>query len=394
MVYRNFGVWLIVKLLLIGCVLSCAKPYYKPPEVSTLHSVGIKRQQAAFQEKVQYEKRQVIRLADLSFPLMRASVHFINSLGNIKRKYGFHYSSQDSWDWSKIARYNRIVIYEAYGISDSRSEMSIWHVVKGSPAEEAGLLIGDRIIALDGKSFETQKKFAKILEQLTEKSRRHVRHKRSDGTTETRLVWVPVDFTVKRKTKDGVKVLTLPVETKPVGNFETLYLNERTLNAYANGRNVFITEGMMDFVRTDEELQFVIAHELAHNIGKHLEKRKNNAFAGAMLGSVLGGVAGGITGKNYSDLGRSLEAAGMLAYSKDFEREADYLGMYILANAGVQFDQVHKFWERMNAKRKESGTFNSTHPSDAERIEALKIISVEIEHKKLSDERLMPNTNP
>ena len=121
MVYQNFRVWLIVKLLLVGCVLSCAKPYYKPPEVSTIHSVGIKRQQAAFREKVQYQKRQVIRLVDLSFPLMRASVHFINSLGDIKRKYGFHYSSQDSWDWSKIARYNRIVIYEEYGISDSWS---------------------------------------------------------------------------------------------------------------------------------------------------------------------------------------------------------------------------------------------------------------------------------
>ena len=99
-------------------------------------------------------------------------------------------------------------------------------------------------------------------------------HKRSDGTTETHLVWVPIDFTVKRKTKDGVKVLTLPVKTQPIGNFEALYLNERALNAYANGKNVFITEGMMDFVKTDAELQFVIAHELAHNIGKHLEKRK------------------------------------------------------------------------------------------------------------------------
>ena len=187
-------------------------------------------------------------------------------------------------------------------------------------------------------------------------------------------------------------MLTLPVETKPVGNFETLYLNEMTLNAYANGKNVFITEGMMDFVRTDEELQFVIAHELAHNIGKHLEKRKNNAFAGAMLGSVLGGVASSITGKDYSDLGRSLKVAGMLAYSKDFEREADYLGMYILANAGVQFDRVHEFWERMNAKRKNSGTYNSTHPSDAERTEALKLISAEIEYKKLSGERLIPNS--
>ena len=273
MVYQDFRVWPIVKLLLIGCVLSCAKPYYKPPEVGTIHSVGIKRQQAAFREKVQYQKRQVIRLADLSFPRMRASVHFIHSLGDIKRKYGFHYLSQDSWHWSKIARYNRIVIYEEFGISDSKSEMSIWHVVKGSPAEEAGLLVGDRIVALEGESFESQKKLAKILEQVTEKSRRHVPHERSDGTTETHLDWVPVDFTIKRESKDGVKVLTLPVETKPVGNFKILYLNERTLNAYANGKNVFITEGMMDFVRTVEELQSVIAHELAHNIGKHLEKR-------------------------------------------------------------------------------------------------------------------------
>ena len=80
-----------------------------------------------------------------------------------------------------------------------------------------------------------------------------------------------------------------------------------------------------------------------------------------------------------------------MAYSKDFEREADYLGMYILINAGIQPDQVYAFWERMNKTKKGSGTFNSTHPSDAERAAAVIAISEEIKNKMKLNQPLMPN---
>jgi len=330
-------------------------------------------------------------LLDLSFPLKKASVHFINSLGDIKRAYGFAFSSQDQWNWKKIPRHNRRVIFEEYNVPESGSEMNIWHIVKGSPAEKAGLLAGDRIVALNGKSFSSQEKFAKTLETLTKKSRTSESYKRSDGATIIRVVWAPVNFTVKRKTADGIEVLTLPVKAESVGNFDIIYRSENALNAYADGKNVFITEGIMQFVKTDEELQLVIAHELAHNIGKHREKKENNALAGAVLGAAIGSLATTVTGIDYSYLERDLEVVGSLIYSKDFEREADYLGMYILVNAGVQLDQVHKFWERMGQRTGGAGTFNLTHPSDAVRAEALKIIVAEIEHKKLSGQHLVPN---
>jgi predicted Zn-dependent protease len=82
---------------------------------------------------------------------------------------------------------------------------------------------------------------------------------------------------------------------------------------------------------TDAQLAVLIGHELAHvNLG-HRGKKTINAVLG-MVGcaAIDGGFAlGGIyTGGTFA---RHLEQAGIMAYSVEFEREADYVGAYYAA---------------------------------------------------------------
>ena len=53
------------------------------------------------------------------------------------------------------------------------------------------------------------------------------------------------------------------------------------------------------------------------------------------------------------------------------EAEADYVGMYILANAGYEYANASDLWRRMSQKDPDAIWLSTTHPSNPERYVAL-----------------------
>ena len=389
---RHFFVSLFASMSLLF-VVSCAKPYYKPPQIdpdrlsATYNKFNEKRKEL-FRKEVQRFMNRTKKLDNLAFPVTRTARQFTKSSTQIRRRLGFLYATSSMWEWKKLEPYKHSVLFEEYNLESYSSSASVWHVTKGSPAEIAGMKAGDKIVAINGKSFSSHENFNAKLKEALKRSRKLIPI--GDGQRGMKETWSAIDFTIRRNSEDGTKEFTLSVGTVPVCVFDVKYINDTALNAYADGQNVYITDGMMEFVQNDKELQFVIAHELAHNLEKHIQKRKQNALVGEFLGGVLDGILTAYTGR-YSTAGQNLGVVGAIMYSKDFEREADYLSMYILANTQIDLNGIHQFWDRMNNTRKEPGTFNFTHPSDAERSVSLRITAEEIEYKRSSGERLVPN---
>ena len=81
---------------------------------------------------------------------------------------------------------------------------------------------------------------------------------------------------------------------------------------------------------------------------------------------------------------------GAQMYSQDFEREADYVGMYILANSGIEREGVANFWRRMSIENPRSISYASTHPSSSERWVNIEAVNKEIDKKILESEPLLP----
>lgn len=79
------------------------------------------------------------------------------------------------------------------------------------------------------------------------------------------------------------------------------------------------------------------------------------------------------------------------AFSQDFEREADYVGMYILARAGKDLETVPHFWREFAQVNPSAISYASTHPTTAERFERLQQIAEEIRQKETAGEPLLPN---
>ena len=97
------------------------------------------------------------------------------------------------------------------------------------------------------------------------------------------------------------------------------------------------------------------------------------------------------------DTGGAATAAGVTlgvrAYSQDFEREADYVAMYLLARAELDTSRAAMFWRRMAVEHTGSieNDHRSTHPSTPERFVRLDSAHDEIEAKRAAGLPLIPN---
>ena len=156
---------------------------------------------------------------------------------------------------------------------------------------------------------------------------------------------------------------------------------ERTLNA-ASGPDglIVINRGIVEYAANEEEVELVIAHEMGHQMANHIATGQRNAMVGAALGALLLGALGAVASRGSYNSGavtRSTAQAGAnvggaigrISFSKEQEREADYLAALILYRAGVDLDKARGFLVTMAraSGRKETGMLD-THPAGPERV--------------------------
>ena len=160
-------------------------------------------------------------------------------------------------------------------------------------------------------------------------------------------------------------------------DFQLVKSDEFNAFCLPNGKIVFY-EGILKYADTPDYIAVVMGHEMAHAIAKHGNERMSQKSAVNLLGNIASEVIGqkkGSTAQSLFNIGFGLgaQAGVLLPYSRKHEYEADKIGMYIMDIAGYNVNAAPAFWEKMqDGKTAGTNDFLSTHPSDANRIAALK----------------------
>jgi predicted Zn-dependent protease len=144
------------------------------------------------------------------------------------------------------------------------------------------------------------------------------------------------------------------------------------MNAFAlPGGFVFVTRGLLDAVRSDDELAGVIAHEVGHVHGRDGMRQIEHQLL--MLGLLS-------TFKNekwdtFVTVLQLLDLLGSLKYSRQLESRADRFGAEYSYRAGYDPAGLSGFFNQLLALEKRSPskleTILATHPPTAERLAAL-----------------------
>ena len=174
----------------------------------------------------------------------------------------------------------------------------------------------------------------------------------------------------------GCVARRITAETGGGRSWEITVFRDDSANAFAlPGGKIGVNSGLLDVARNQDQLASVIGHEVAHVIARHHNARVSAAYATEAGLNLIQALAsgGGQSGQIMGLLGLGAQVGVLMPYGRSQEREADLLGLDLMARAGFDPRASTELWRNM-ARAGGDGLpgFLSTHPSHGDRIEELR----------------------
>ena len=129
---------------------------------------------------------------------------------------------------------------------------------------------------------------------------------------------------------------------------------------------IVVNRGIVEYATNEDEVAMVIAHEIGHQAADHVATGQRNQAVGSLVGAVLLGALGAAAsyGSGVNVTNSAVQAGatiggrvGRISYSKEQEREADYIAALILYRSGIDPEKARGFLVTMAraSGRKETG---------------------------------------
>lgn len=331
---------------------ACAGAVTKMPKVETAAMYEEAKKQRALMVKEYVDSYD--RVQRIGFPILVANHDLCGE--NVTYLTGMHFSNANRWKGEM-----RETMID---LRDLDEFIKIVYVIPNSPAAKAGLKRGDTLITINEKQVpygdDAVEKFARQLGKI-----------QTTGDT--------ITLAIRRNDKPQtiaikpVKACAYPIEVDP----------DSTDNAFATGEKVVFHQGLLR-AADDQAVALIMGHEIAHNVMRHPQKGMQNARTGGILGLIVSGVTGVNVVDSFQNIGQGMN-------SQDFEAEADYVGVYMMARAGFDLTDVADAWRKRGIRNPGSISHGSSHPPSAARFIAVEKAVAEIGVKRSKGQKLIPN---
>jgi beta-barrel assembly-enhancing protease len=184
------------------------------------------------------------------------------------------------------------------------------------------------------------------------------------------------DAVVVKYVRDLGNELTKAAKPSPF-KFNFYVVEDRSLNAFAiPGGSIYVHTGLILKVKNASELAGVVSHEIGHATARHVaqsytQRQRIGFFANLLgvIGLILSG--GRVDPRGATSLGAYAYA---MSFSREFESEADSLGVETMYAARWDPNGLPDFFETLQAESEKGGYgapgFLRSHPFEADRAAA------------------------
>lgn len=174
-------------------------------------------------------------------------------------------------------------------------------------------------------------------------------------------------------------------------------IDDNDINAFSfPGGAIYVYKGLLDFVKSDDELAGVLAHEVAHASHHHvmaLLRKQSKIDKYVALVAIVGGISK-MRGKDLANVlygAQFVRTARMTGYGREAEQDADKTGVSYAQEVGFDPAGIIAFLNRLTEYQEERGEVRNlgifqTHPQTDERCiqlaEHLTTMGVEVDFRK------------
>ena len=242
--------------------------------------------------------------------------------------------------------------------------LQVMQILDGSGAMRAGLKRGDILQTIQDITIptgpqaepEAARMLSPILKNLTE-----------------------INITVIRQTQP----ITVNVPLTLACAFAIDVGNTQNVNAYADGRRILLTRGLLDWLSTDEDVAVIIAREIAHNVLQHAKQLQQMATLSIVIDNLL---------LFKPDQVAANSSNGIKITPEKMDQDADRLALFMLARAGYDLASFTRVMQKLaqipNASQ--ANTYPALHPWTEGRQSVIQSTMKEIRQKQSAKKALVP----
>jgi len=317
----------------------------QPARASTYNAAQL----AALRQIVQQQQR----LDSVAAPLLISNAMLCRSYA--RNLIGF--SAKNAYSYSD----DYVAAAQALGFGD---RLQVTGVLQGSGAEQAGVMVGDVLVAVEGQQLPQGRNAERDAAALL-------------GPIVTRHASVTLDVI------RNDQAVTLNVPLTLACGYSVELGNTDNVIAYSDGRRVLVSRGMLNFVHSDTELAYVLAKEIAQNALRYPIRLHMTATVGGIIDNLI---------RVTPDTTALSGTGGVMPMPKDLDIASDTVALYMLARAGYDVQGAHAFWARLADAYPASvpNGYTAIHPSTDARLDNIDRIVRDIQTKLAKRQPLFP----